>query len=75
MYPAQTITNPDYADDIALLANKPAQDETLLHSVMVQAMVCEIVTREFELQSRYNIHFRTNTLGKGMNPLILPDMG
>ena len=28
-YPAQTIT--DYADDIALLANTPAQAETLLH--------------------------------------------
>ena len=25
---------------------------------------------EFELQSRYYIHFQTNTLGKGMNPLI-----
>ena len=31
-YPAKTITDADYADDIALLANAPAQDETLLHS-------------------------------------------
>ena len=31
-YPAQTITDADYADDIALLANTPAQAETLLHS-------------------------------------------
>ena len=30
-YPAQTITDADYADDIALLTNKPAQTETLLH--------------------------------------------
>ena len=30
-YPAQTIT--DYADDIALLANTPAQAESLLHSL------------------------------------------
>ena len=30
-YPAQTITDVDYADDIALLANTPAQAETLLH--------------------------------------------
>ena len=30
-YPAKTIT--DYADDIALLANTPAQAETLLHSL------------------------------------------
>ena len=33
-YPVQTITDPDYADDIALLANAPAQAETLLHSLV-----------------------------------------
>ena len=32
-YPAQTITDSDYADDIALLANTLAQAETLLHSL------------------------------------------
>ena len=32
-YPTQTITDTDYADDIALLANKPTQAETLLHSL------------------------------------------
>ena len=32
-YPAKTITDADYADDITLLANAPAQAETLLHSV------------------------------------------
>ena len=31
-YPAQTITDADYADNIALLANTPTQAETLLHS-------------------------------------------
>ena len=36
--------------------------------VMVKAMVYEIVAREFEFQSRYYVHFRTNSLGKGMNP-------
>ena len=30
-YPAHTITDEDYADDIALLANTPAQAETQLH--------------------------------------------
>ena len=30
---AQTIMDTDYADDIALLANTPAQAETLLHSL------------------------------------------
>ena len=42
---------------------------------MVKAMDCGIVAREFELQSRYYGHFRTNTIGKGMNPFILPAMG
>ena len=32
-YPAKTITNADYADDIALLVNTPNQAETLLHSL------------------------------------------
>ena len=32
-YLAQTIPDADYADDIALLANTPAQLETLLHSL------------------------------------------
>ena len=40
--------------------------------VMVKAMNCGIVVREFVLQSRYYVLFRANTLGKGMNPLILP---
>ena len=43
--------------------------------VMVKAMDCGIVVSEFVLQSRYYVHFRTNTLGKGMNPLILPAIG
>ena len=32
-YPAKTITDADYADDIAILANTPDQAETLLHSL------------------------------------------
>ena len=43
--------------------------------VMVKAMDCGIVISEFVLQSRYYVHFRANTLGKGMKPLILPAMG
>ena len=31
-YPAKTITDADYADDIAILANTPDQAETQLHS-------------------------------------------
>ena len=43
--------------------------------VMVKAMDSGIVVSEFVLQSRYYVHFRANTLGKGMNALILPAMG
>ena len=43
--------------------------------VMVTAMDCRIVVSEFVLQLRYYIHFRANTLRKGMNPLILPAIG
>ena len=32
-YPAKTITDADYADGIALLANTPNKSETLLHSL------------------------------------------
>ena len=32
-YPAQTITDTDYGDDVALLRNTPAQAESLLHSL------------------------------------------
>ena len=32
-YSAQTITDSDYADDIAFLANTPTQAETLIHSL------------------------------------------
>ena len=37
MSPAKTITDTDYADDIAILANAPAQAETLLHSLELAA--------------------------------------
>ena len=43
--------------------------------VMVKAMNCRIVVSEFVLQSRYYVHVWANTLGKGMNPLILTAMG
>ena len=36
-YRAKTITDADYADDIALLANAPAKAETLLHSLQQAA--------------------------------------
>ena len=33
------------------------------------------VESEFEFQSRYYVHFWTNTSGKDKNPLISPNMG
>ena len=35
--------------------------------VMVKAMNCRIVVSEFELQSRYYVHFRANSPGKGQS--------
>ena len=42
---------------------------------MVKAMDYRIVVSEFELQSSYYVLFRENTLGKGLNPLILTAIG
>ena len=44
--------------------------------VVSNIVVSNIVVSEYELQSRYYVHFRTNTLGKGKIPLSsTPDMG
>ena len=43
--------------------------------VMVNELDCRIVVREFVLQLHNYVHFQANTLGKGMNPPILPAMG
>ena len=43
--------------------------------VMVKAMDCRIVVSEFVLQSRYYVHFRSNTLGKGIEPPYPPSYG
>ena len=45
------------------------------HGVIIKAMDSGIAINEFELQSRYYILFRANTLAKGMNPLIPSAMG
>ena len=42
----------------------------MTHSIEANMLDCDIVVSEFELESRYNVDFQTNTLGKGMNPLI-----
>ena len=43
--------------------------------VLAKMPSCGIVVSEFELQSCCSVHFRINTLGKGMNALISPAMG
>ena len=70
-----------YKDDLALnnlqwlICHKTQTHLGCPRCVMVKAMDYEIVISEFELQSRYYVHFRANTLMKGMNPLILLVMG
>ena len=44
-------------------------------SVKVKALKGRIVVSEFKLQLCYYVHFQINTLGKGMNLLILPAIG
>ena len=46
-----------------------------LRGVMAKALAYRIVVREFELWSRYLVHFCINTIGKGMKPHILPAVG
>ena len=43
----------------------------LRDGVLAHKLDCDIAISEFELKSSYSVHFWTNTLGKGMNPLIL----
>ena len=40
---------------------------------LIPLLDCNLKVSEFKLQLCYYIHFWTNTLGKGMNPLILLD--
>ena len=50
------------------------QGGRVLHGVIVKAMNYGIVVSKFEFHLRYYVLFWANTLGKGMNPLILPAM-
>ena len=40
IFPTETITNADYADDLALLKNTPAQAESLLHRLEQAEFMC-----------------------------------
>ena len=39
---------------------------------LLMLLDCDVVVNEFEPQSRYDVHFRANSPGKGMNLFILP---
>ena len=58
-----------------MLDNDPYIKRGCPRGVMVKATDCGIVESEFALQSSCYIHFRPNTLGKGMNHLIPPSYG
>ena len=42
---------------------------------VVKELDCSLDVTEFELKSRYYVQFWTITLGKGMDPFMLPAMG
>ena len=64
-----------YGTKVIIQRNCSTSVQGCPHGVMVKAIDCRIVVSEFVLHSRYYVHFHANTLGKGMNPLILPAMG
>ena len=41
---------------------------------VANVLYCDTVVSEFELQPHYYVHFRVNTIEKGMNSLIFPAM-
>ena len=49
--------------------------EELGRVAMANMLHCNIGGDEFKTKSCYYLHFQTNTLGKGMKPLILLAMG
>ena len=53
----------------------PKSSSGCLRDIIVKALDCGMVVSEFERQSSDYVRFRTNNLGKIMNPLILPAMG
>ena len=58
-----------------LICHKTQTTSGCPRGVMVKAMDCGIVVREFVLQSRYYVHFRANTLGNGIEPPYPPSYG
>ena len=59
-YPAKTITEADYADDIAILANTPNQAETLQHSL--ERAAAGIVLHVNALKTEYMCYNQTGDI-------------
>ena len=45
------------------------------HGIVAKVLDSSLEITKFKLQSHYNIHFQTNILRKGVNPLIPPAIG
>ena len=70
-YPAQNITGVDYADDIALLANVPAQAEFRLHSLeRVAGGLSLLVNADKTEYTRFNQRGDISTLRGGALKLV-----
>ena len=61
----------DYVSSVLLLLSRISV-RTPCH-VVANVLDCNFVLSKFELQSRYNVHFRTNTLGKYIESLVPSD--
>ena len=51
---------------------KERKKERRSWGVMANVLVCGLEVSMFKLQPHYYVHFRTNSLGKGMNPFYSP---
>ena len=70
-YPVQTITDADYADDIALLANTPTQAETQLHRLDQAAGPISLHVNADETKYIYfNQNGEISTLNSGSLKLV-----
>ena len=68
------VSHPAHTGFVHSLSTLQTESGGVPCGVMVKALDCTIVVRDFKLQSCYYVHFWTNTLGNVMNPLILPSM-
>ena len=58
-----------------LMCHKTKPNQTKPGGVVANVLDCDTIVREFEPKSHFYDIFRTNTLGNGMNRLILTAIG